>query len=515
MRIKTLLLLAASLTVSVLKAEDYQIHSVEPDTMTTGNNTLEITLNKENVDYDSIVIHFNGTTYNDQCDPDSISWVDSVITAKVLIPSFTSSQDVDLGIELINTTDWSHEALIYAGPFYIKEVLFPPTYNIQHVEPNYLIPGSDNIITVTLNKEILASDSANISILGYTNGVLANTYNPNTCSTEIDWIDSTITINIDIPDLSQNEKGVLHLEMINEIDLSNQILVYEDSLLIGGNIHSIMPEICMVSVDSSNKNIIIWEPDYEEYIDSIIIYKETTVADEFEIIGRKSIEETSIFVDEESENASNSNRYKIAFQDTSGIVSKMSPPHKTMHLTMNVGVNRAINLIWEQYEGFDYSTFHIYRGSSRGEMLKIAEIASNLFTFTDQNPSLFNLYYQVVIERPEACDITSNKSTENTYSSTRSNIVEHAIVSNSTLEQTEYFINIYPNPATNNIIISVDNLLHNEFDVVIHDLTGRSIQSHLSLRNGSNIDLSELKSGMYLLTVTSNGINQNKIIIKE
>jgi hypothetical protein len=518
MKFKILLLLAVCLSFTQLKGQIYQIHSVEPDTLITGDNTITITLDKKLVDYDSITIFVDGSSsFTGECNPDSTSFVDSVITAKITIPYRTSSQNAELSMTLINTTDWSFEK--HDSAIYIKEVLYHPTYNIKDVQPDYLIPGSINTIEITLDKEISENDSAYLFIKGYVNGVYTHDfypyYNSVTDRMEYSWTDSTITASFDIPELSQNEKGVLHLEMINKFDLSNQNLVYDDSILVGGNIYSIKPEICMVSVDSSNKNMIIWEPDYDEYVDSIIIYKETAVTDEFLEIGRKAIEETPVFVDEESENSPNSNRYTIAFQDTSGVVSKMSLPHKTLHLTMNVGVNHTINLIWEEYEGFDYPTFHIYRGSTKGGMLKIAEVASNLFTFSDLSPSFHDHYYQIVIDKPAPCDITIDKSTESTYSSTKSNIVEHSMVSTSSPERTEFLIHIYPNPATNNITISIDNLPNNEFDVVIHDLTGRSVQSYHSLRNGSNIDLSELKSGMYLLSVTSEGMNKNKIIIKE
>jgi hypothetical protein len=518
MKIRTLLILAATLAFNMMNAQEYQIQKVEPDTLFMGENILTITLNREIVDYDSITLYIQCPSWTSLCYGDDISWTDSTITASIILPIHAVNQDGNLSLGLMNTTDWSHEEPIYDNPVYIQTGISAESFHIQSVVPMNLMPNEDNEIIVTLNKEKGSEDSAFVSVFVYLDGSLTDVYYP-ASNDPVDglltWEDSTITAIINIPDLSEKEIGIVHVEMINKKYWVGYDLVYEDTLSIGGSIHSLKPEICMVSVDSSNRNIIIWEPEYEDYADSIIIYKETAVADEFVIIGKKSIEETSVFVDEESQNAPNSNRYTIAFQDTAGVLTKMSPPHKTMHLMMNVGINLAINLIWEKYEGFEYSTFNIYRGSSKDEMVKIAEIASNLFTFTDLNPSLFHRYYQVVIENPSPCDITQQKSAEDTFGSTKSNFVEYSVIPDALTDNLDYPVFMYPNPAGDILSINIENNTVKEFDVTIHDLSGRSVQSYNSLRNGDNIDLSNLKAGMYLLTVRSIGINQKKLIIKE
>jgi len=420
-------------------------------------------------------------------------------------------------MELINTTDWSYETVNYADPIYVASGISSSGFKIQRVIPMNLIPGEENELTVTLNKEKGSEDSAFVSVFAYINGSLTHVYYPasnDSADGLLTWEDSTITAIISIPDLPENEIGIVHVEMINKKYWIGYDLIYEDTLSIGGSIHSFDPEICMVSIDSTDKNIIIWEPQYPDYVDSIIVYKETAIADEFEIIGKKSIDATSIFVDEESENAPNSNRYSIAFRDTSGLLSPLSTPHKTMHLTMNVGIN-GINLIWEKYEGFDYSTFYIYRGSLQKEMMKIAEIPSNLFTFTDLNPSLFHLYYQVVIEHPSPCDITPQKSTLNVFSSTKSNIVEYSMIPEALKENYDYTFYMYQNPVNDFLTITIENLNIERFHVEIFDLSGRSIQSYASISNGSMIDFSDLKAGMYLVTIRSDGIVHNRMIIKE
>lgn len=148
-------------------------------------------------------------------------------------------------------------------------------------------------------------------------------------------------------------------------------------------------------------------------------------------------------------------------------------------------------------------------------MMKIAELASNIFTYSDLAPPLGALYYQVVIERMAPCDITQEKSSDNIFSSTKSNIVEYSVVSNEVVKNSGQSLYVYPNPVSEFLTISIENSPVEIYDVEIHDLTGRSVQNYSSVSNGSKIDLSNLKSGMYMLTIRYNGANQNKLIVKE
>ena len=262
-------------------------------------------------------------------------------------------------------------------------------------------------MTVVLDQEI-TYDSISAAIWVYEGFYVSRYY----YGTEISWADSTITLVYDIPNEALNDKGILHIDLINTDDWSYQELIYDDSITIGGGIHALVPEICMVSSDTMNRNMIIWETYTEDILDSIIIYRETEVAESFERIGAVSNTEPPVFTDLEAIQARYSNRYKIACQDTLGNITLYSNPHKTMYLTLNGGFNHSVNLIWEKYEGFNYQTFYIYRGFNKNGMMKIAKIASNLFTFTDLNPPYNKLYYQIVIENPSPCEVSSDKFAE-------------------------------------------------------------------------------------------------------
>lgn len=389
-------------------------------------------------------------------------------------------------------------------------------YEIISFEPTVLTAGADNNVKIVFNQKLAVEDTLEWAEIDALNdeGFIDEYY---TILGDYFDNDSVYYASCYIP------KGRVHdnCELVFVIfDYNSGSFVGHDSayysgITIEGGIAGVDPEICMVSTDDSNSNMVIWEPEYDVFVESVYIYKETVINDEFQLIGKKSIEENSIFIDENSVNAQNSNRYKIAYTDSVGDISRLSPPHKTLHLLMSMGINGSINLIWEKYEGFEYTTFHIYRGSSKQEMMKIAELASNIFTYSDLAPPLGNLYYQVVVEHPSPCDITQQKSSGNIYSSTKSNYVEYSVVSNEIVQSSEQSIHFYPNPVIDFLTILIENSSNEIYGIEIHDLSGRSVLNYSSLNNGSKINLSDLKCGMYLLTVKSDGINQNKIIVKQ
>ncbi len=110
-----------------------------------------------------------------------------------------------------------------------------------------------------------------------------------------------------------------------------------------------------------------------------------------------------------------------------------------MHLTINSGIGGAWNLIWDGYEGFEYSTYHIYRGTSENGLMKIAELASNTLSYSDLTPPLGTSYYQLEIINPSSCTSSNLKSSPADFYSSRSNIVSSNSISSSLkIEQNDF-----------------------------------------------------------------------------
>ncbi|RLD45021.1 MAG: hypothetical protein DRI86_06220, partial [Bacteroidetes bacterium] len=182
------------------------------------------------------------------------------------------------------------------------------------------------------------------------------------------------------------------------------------------------PNICIVGVDSLNHNRLVWERQNNALIDSFYVYRESFIAGQYNKIGALSFSETSLFVDINSNPAVQAYRYKIAAVDTCGGQTLLSDYHKTIHLTINAGLNGSWNLIWDGYEGFVFNTYRIYRGTSTNNMSLLTQLPSSSVSYTDLNPPTGVVYYQIEVVKASGCypDTTSSKANTN-YNTSRSN----------------------------------------------------------------------------------------------
>ena len=270
--------------------------------------------------------------------------------------------------------------------------------------------------------------------------------------------------------------------------------------------------ICMVSVDSNNNNLILWDQLNDALYDSVFIYKESSQSDFYKKIGSVSALDSSLFYDVGSNPAQNASRYKISVLDTCGFEADLSNYHKTLHLTISLGTDGARDLNWDRYEGFDYATIHIYRGNSKKDLVKIAEQASNTFTYTDLDHSGNNYYYQIEIINPFPCSVNSSSSKKyagtSNYESTKSNIVSSEELTSLALIEKSNF-EIYPNPATNALYVKTNG--GNEIKISILSTDGKVIKSNRYENENIEIDISDLNTGIYILRFE----NQDNLISKK
>lgn len=270
--------------------------------------------------------------------------------------------------------------------------------------------------------------------------------------------------------------------------------------------------ICMVTVNEANKNLIIWEQPLAHPYDSIVIYRESSQSNVYVPIGIQSALELTSFIDNGSNPTQNANRYKLAVIDTCGYESTLSSYHKTIHLTISQGINGALNLIWDEYVGFSYNSFHVYRGTSAGELAEIAVLPSNIFSYTDLTPPGNTVFYEIVIFNPDPCDIGNSKSLPLSFSSVCSNIVNSTQVSVPEIESD--MIEIWPNP--------VGDLLNIRFEyvnvpVTVHltSIDGRMLKEIKVGTGISQIDLKNYSKGVYVLKIMIGDIKFYHKIIKE
>lgn len=230
-------------------------------------------------------------------------------------------------------------------------------------------------------------------------------------------------------------------------------------------------EICIVTVDSvSGKNQIVWEKQSGAGIDSFVIYRETAVSGVYDAIAEQAFAEFSTFIDTGSNPQQISNRYKISTINICG-ESGLSTPHKTIHLTSNVGINNEVNLIWTPYEGFNYSTYYIYRGPSLSQLSLLYQTSSVNTSYTDLTPPAPPVYYQVEVVNPAGC-VPTAKTTS--YSSSRSNLLQlNSIGIKETLGGNEKLISYYEEGTGRNMLRVISSGKNK--NVVVYDITGRKV----------------------------------------
>jgi PKD repeat protein len=259
-------------------------------------------------------------------------------------------------------------------------------------------PSIPPVIQSFGNIQPCTTDSLNLSLL-----VSYNSYNWSTGDTTSDiWVMQTGYYQVDVTD----NYGCHML---------SQPFVVNNSFLNP-------PDICIVGVDSANHNRIIWERQSSALIDSFYVYREGFIAGQYDKIGAIPFSQTSIFVDTNSNPAVQAYRYKLAAVDTCGGVTLLSDFHKTIHLTINAGLNGSWNLIWDGYQGFPFGTYRIYRGTTASNMSLLTQLPSTATSYTDLNPPSGTVFYQIEVIKNNGCypDTIYSKANTN-YNTSRSN----------------------------------------------------------------------------------------------
>jgi hypothetical protein len=263
--------------------------------------------------------------------------------------------------------------------------------------------------------------------------------------------------------------------------------------------------VCVVSVDSlTGRNIVVWEKPQTSLIDSFVIFRESVVAEVYEAIGTQAFADFSTFIDPVANPLVQATRYKLGLIDTCGTLSTTSPFHKTIHLTLNLGVGGTVNLIWSGYEGLNFGSYKIYRGTSPDAMTELVTIQSNLSSYTDLTPPAGTVYYQIGIVVP-LCNPTAFGFTQSRSNVANTGSIGLAEISGQT-------IRVYPNP--NNGLITIERPLTESQAFTIHDISGRVCISGLLTGFVSQVSLETLPLGVYLLQVDGRP-DWNRKIIRE
>lgn len=280
--------------------------------------------------------------------------------------------------------------------------------------------------------------------------------------------------------------------------------------VLGATVHSALPPkapICLVTVnESSNQNQVSWEKPFVNGISHFTIYRESSQAGIYQLIGSKAYSDAPVFNDTVASPDARSWKYKVASVNDCGIESEWSGSHKTIHLTVNRGLQNDINLSWDKYEGFPYSNFILKRYTHSQGWEQIAVMPNNLLTYTDQPPSTIGLTYVVTVNAPNSCSgITATRSNmDKRFATDQPNALSEFIDS---------FIRFYPNPA--NTVLNVENTSGQTVEAQICDQTGRQASILTLIPGQTKIDCGKLAAGMYHLEIQFQGTKTLKRFVIE
>jgi parallel beta-helix repeat protein/predicted outer membrane repeat protein len=380
------------------------------------------------------------------------------------------------------------------------EIISDQTYILSISTPNGCIAKDSvkvtvNPLTATANDIIVSCDNTRqLNVITNYSGSESLTYK---WSPDSGLNDATIANPVDT--LKVNAEYTVEVKTPNGC-------IANTNANVSASVISFIPSICMVTVNDSAKNVIVWQRENNAAIDSFFIYRESlTQTDQYDRIGAFPDSATGIFVDSASNARVQSNKYKIAVKDVCGFLTDMSSEHKTMHLTINKGIGNTWNLIWEQYIGVMVTNYGIYRGTTKSNMVKIGSSSGSNTTYTDETAPEGDVYYQIEVVLPQACANLKSSG----FGSSRSNIISNADAVTGIIANSMTSMFIYPNPAFDKL--NIINRQSSDAHILIIDLHGKQVLNKQICSD--QLDISGLSNGIYIVKLVSTGnVLINKLV---
>lgn len=187
-----------------------------------------------------------------------------------------------------------------------------------------------------------------------------------------------------------------------------------------------VPVIRLVGIDAATgKNKVTWDmPGMPDFVTTVNIYKESGRYNAFDCIAQVA-PGAGAFVDTSSNPSVSSDRYCIKLGTTFGVESPSSRVHSGTHLMLNKGVNGAVNLIWNAYEGGIVDSYRVLRGTSADRLELLAEVSGAHTAYTDLNAGDGMYFYALEYDETysDEWQPMTRTSKERSSGSGRSNVV--------------------------------------------------------------------------------------------
>ncbi len=277
--------------------------------------------------------------------------------------------------------------------------------------------------------------------------------------------------------------------------------------------------LCLVSVDNANgNNRVNWNLNTGAEV--FYIYRESTSANDYELIGTIYDDTTGYFIDTTSNPLKKSNRYRMTARYECGDITPASIPHKTIHLSASPNTTGGVSLIWDHYEGFEFSTYYIFRGTDPDSLVALDSIQASLNFYTDLEPDSGIVYYEIRAYKTTPCvDSPSYYNRTGEYMETASNrVIKPSIIIETGIDAgTALKAKIYPNPAKDKIIIEFPNAGNSSYELQLTDVFGKNVYSGRTNTSSFEIDKKYLNinSGVFWIKLTGDKTFVLKVVFIE
>jgi VCBS repeat-containing protein len=270
--------------------------------------------------------------------------------------------------------------------------------------------------------------------------------------------------------------------------------------------------ICYVSSDETDetKNRIFLNNAGNYNVGIYEILRETNSANIYTSIGSMLSTENS-FLDENSDNMSQSYNYKVRLIDYCGNQSPNSDFHKTILLQSSVAVNNSVNLNWSDYEGTDYGTYNIFRNTNSEGFNLIGSVSASNNSFNDAGADITidNYEYYISISVDECLNDISGKSNSKSSTEIKSN---RLLFSNGTASVDDFNdlnqLVVFPNPSNDMLNIKLSEGI-TLYKVKIYNTLGQMVLETQDLK----FPIENLASSTYFIKIfTSKGLTTRNFI---
>jgi hypothetical protein len=277
--------------------------------------------------------------------------------------------------------------------------------------------------------------------------------------------------------------------------------------------------LCLVTFDTTNqKTKLVWEKIPNAGVDGYIIYRSSSGGplDSIDYVSENVISE---YIDFDShplqyaesyllqtvDSCGNKYSQNLTFQGSAGFLQTYPAGNNTVNLNWNsffIG-----SLIPNLFENVQY----IHRGSTPATMQIIDTIPNSVLNYTDIAAPPGQQYYAIEHRRYSACNPLKLSSSSTQYLSCMSNN-SVTTVTGIPVVMNENELSINPMPV-NDILNITFTQAHMEKKFKIYDLNGKIQFSDLVITPQQSIDVSDLASGNYWLSVSGKNKTVRKFII--